>query len=66
MLNFQSKVSVLAKYRYFVIIIFKMLKMEIRVYKINKERVTHVSQFISVNVKKIVRKYQDQFEAQAK
>ena len=34
---------------------------QIRVYKINKESVTHFSQFLSVKFKKILRKYQAQF-----
>ena len=39
---------------------------QIRVYKINKESVTHCSQFISVKVKKILRKSQARFQEKLK
>ena len=62
-LNFQNLVSSLAKNLYFVVIAFKMLKggVQIQVYNINNEFVAHFSQFISVKVKKHLRKSQAQF-----
>ena len=57
-LNFQNLVFLLTKNRYFVVIAFKMLKMEfkIQVYNINNECLTHYIQSISEKAKKKLRK----------
>jgi len=61
--NFQNLVFSLAKNRYFVVIAFKMFKdgIQIQVYNITNKSVSHFSQFISVKVKKNLRKFQAQF-----
>ena len=59
----QNLEFLLAKNQYFVVVAFKMLKMEFKFkYKIlNNEDGTHFSQFISGKVKKNLRKSQAQF-----
>ena len=54
-------VFLMAENQYFVVIAFKMLKIQIHVYSINNERVSHFSQFNLVKVKKNLRKSQAQF-----
>ena len=53
----------LTKSQYFVVIAFKVLKIEFKfqVYNINNESVSHFSQFTSVEVKKNLRKSQALF-----
>ena len=51
----------LAKNRYFVVIAFAKDGIQSQVYNINNESVNHLSQFISVKVKKNLRKSQAQF-----
>ena len=58
-INFQNLVSLLDKNRYFIVISFKILKMEFKLY--NNKGVNHSSQFISVKVKKKLRKSPAQF-----
>ena len=61
-LNFQKLVFLMARNRYLVVIPFEMLNMEfILKYTILITKVNHFSQFISVKVKKNLRKFQAQF-----